>query len=185
MIPVAKLASSKQRKREAPRGRNVTPQAVAQVEGLIGAPPYRHDLLIEYLHLINDRYQQLAAPHLAALARLLGLAQTEVYEVATFYHHFEVVKEDPNGAIKAPAALTVRVCDGLSCEMAGAKTLLERLPTLLGREGRVTPAPCLGRCEQAPVAVVHQKPIPHATEEAVRLAVNAGDTRDKPSGYIE
>jgi NADH:ubiquinone oxidoreductase subunit F (NADH-binding)/NADH:ubiquinone oxidoreductase subunit E len=185
MIPLAKLGSSKQRKREAPRGRNVTPAALAEVEALVGKEPLRHDLLIEYLHLINDRYKQLAAPHLAALARLLGLAQTEVYEVATFYHHFDVVKEDPNGAIKAPAALTVRVCDGLSCEMAGAKELLERLPELLGREVRVTAAPCVGRCEQAPVAVVHQKPIANATLEAVRTAVNAGDTRDKPDGYID
>jgi formate dehydrogenase beta subunit len=185
MIPVAKLGSSKQRKREAPRGRNVTPAALAEVEALVGKEPLRHDLLIEYLHLINDRYKQLAAPHLAALARLLGLAQTEVYEVATFYHHFDVVKEDPNGAIKAPAALTVRVCDGLSCEMAGAKELLERLPELLGREVRVTAAPCVGRCEQAPVAVVHQKPIANATLEAVRTAVNAGDTLDKPDGYID
>jgi formate dehydrogenase len=141
-------------------------------------------LLIEYLHLINDHYKQLAAPHLAALARLLGLAQTEVYEVATFYHHFDVVKEATNGAIKAPVALTVRVCDGLSCEMAGAQTLLERLPALLGREVRVTPAPCVGRCEQAPVAVVHQKPIAHATEEAVCRAVNDGDTQDEPGDYI-
>jgi len=185
MIPVAKLASSKQRKREAPRGRNVTPAALAEVEALVGKGPLRHDLLIEYLHLINDHYKQLGAPHLAALARLLGLAQTEVYEVATFYHHFDVVKEDQNGAIKAPAALTVRVCDGLSCEMAGAKNLLERLPELLGREVRVTAAPCVGRCEQAPVAVVHQKPIANATLEAVRTAVDAGDTRDKPDGYID
>jgi formate dehydrogenase len=185
MIPIAKLGASKQRKREAPRGRNVTPAALAEVEALVGKEPLRHDLLIEYLHLINDHYKQLAAPHLAALARLLGLSQTEVYEVATFYHHFDVVKEDPNGAIKAPAALTVRVCDGLSCEMAGAKQLLERLPELLGREVRVTSAPCVGRCEQAPVAVVHQKPIANATLEAVRTAVNAGDTRDKPAGYID
>jgi len=183
--PIAKEGASKQRKREAPRGRIVTPAAMAEVEALLGKEPLRHDLLIEYLHRINDRYKQLAAPHLAALARLLGLAQTEVYEVATFYHHFDVVKEEPNGAIKAPAALTVRVCDGLSCEMAGAKKLLERLPALLGPEVRVMPAPCVGRCEQAPVAVVHQKPIAHATEEAVRRAVGAGDTRDAPAGYID
>ena len=91
VIPLVREGATKQRKREAPKGRTVDPQAIAQVESLIGAPPYRHDLLIEYLHLINDRYQQLGALHLAALARLLGLAQTEVYEVATFYHHFDVV----------------------------------------------------------------------------------------------
>ena len=97
---------------------------------------------------------------MAALARLLGLAQTQVYEVATFYHHFDVVKENSDGSLPAPSALTVRVCDGLSCEMGGAKQLLEKLPALLGREVRVIPAPCVGRCEQAPVAVVHQNPVP-------------------------
>ncbi len=108
------------------------PEALAEVEELIGPPPWRHDLLIEYLHRINDRYHQLGAPHMAALARLLGLAQTEVYEVATFYHHFDVVKENPDGSLPAPAALTVRVCDGLSCEMGGAKQLLENYPPCSG-----------------------------------------------------
>src|SRR5580692_11032680 len=134
VIPIAKMGASKQRKRQAPKGRNVTPAAMAEVQALVGQEPLRHDLLIEYLHLINDRYKQLAAPHLAALARLLGLAQTEVYEVATFYHHFDIAKEGQDGAVQTPAALTVRVCDGLSCEMGGAKKLLERLPELLGRD---------------------------------------------------
>jgi formate dehydrogenase beta subunit len=163
----------------------VAPQALAEVEALIGAGPWRHDLLIEYLHLINDRYRQLGAPHMAALAKLLGLAQTEVYEVATFYHHFDVVKENPDGSLPAAAALTVRVCDGLSCEMGGAKQLLEKLPALLGREVRVIPAPCVGRCEQAPVAIVHQKPVPRATVEAVRAEVQAGQITDSPGNYID
>jgi formate dehydrogenase len=163
----------------------VAPQALAEVEALIGAGPWRHDLLIEYLHLINDRYRQLGAPHMAALAKLLGLAQTEVYEVATFYHHFDVVKEKPDGSLPAAAALTVRVCDGLSCEMGGAKQLLEKLPALLGREVRVIPAPCVGRCEQAPVAIVHQKPVPRATLEAVRAEVQAGQITDSPGNYID
>ena len=163
----------------------MAPQALAEVEALIGPGPWRHDLLIEYLHLINDRYRQLGAPHMAALAKLLGLAQTEVYEVATFYHHFDVVKENPDGSLPAAAALTVRVCDGLSCEMAGAKQLLEKLPALLGREVRVIPAPCVGRCEQAPVAIVHQKPVPRATLEAVRAEVQAGQITDSPGNYIE
>jgi formate dehydrogenase len=162
----------------------VIPQAFAEVQELMGPPPWRHDLLIEYLHRINDRYRQLGAPHMAALAKLLGLAQTEVYEVATFYHHFDVVKENPDGSLPAPAALTVRVCDGLSCEMAGAKQLLEKLPALLGREVRVIPAPCVGRCEQAPVAVVHQKPVPVATLESVKTEVEAGNLYDNPRGYI-
>jgi NADH:ubiquinone oxidoreductase subunit F (NADH-binding)/NADH:ubiquinone oxidoreductase subunit E len=185
VIPQVREGATKQRKRQAPKGRTVDPQAITQVEGLIGAPPYRHDLLIEYLHLINDRYKQLAAPHLAALAKLLGLAQTEVYEVATFYHHFDVVKETRDGSLPAPPALTVRVCDGLSCEMAGAKQLLERLPNLLGRGVRVIAAPCVGRCEQAPVAVVHQKPVPEATLEAVKAEVAAGHRLDSPAKYID
>ena len=163
----------------------MAPQALAEVEALIGPGPWRHDLLIEYLHLINDRYRQLGAPHMAALAKLLGLAQTEVYEVATFYHHFDVVKENPDGSLPAAAALTVRVCDGLSCEMGGAKQLLEKLPALLGREVRVIPAPCVGRCEQAPVAIVHQKPVPRATLETVRAEVQAGQVTDSPGNYID
>jgi formate dehydrogenase beta subunit len=185
VIPIARAGATKQRKRQAPRGRQVVPQALAEVAALIGPGPWRHDLLIEYLHLINDRYRQLGAPHMAALAKLLGLAQTEVYEVATFYHHFEVVKENPDGSLPAAAALTVRVCDGLSCEMGGAKQLLEKLPALLGREVRVIPAPCVGRCEQAPVAVVHQKPVPRATLEAVRAEVQAGQITDSPGNYID
>jgi formate dehydrogenase beta subunit len=185
VIPIARAGATKQRKRQAPRGRQVAPQALAEVAALIGPGPWRHDLLIEYLHLINDRYRQLGAPHMAALAKLLGLAQTEVYEVATFYHHFDVVKENPDGSLPAAAALTVRVCDGLSCEMGGAKQLLEKLPALLGREVRVIPAPCVGRCEQAPVAIVHQKPVPRATLETVRAEVQAGQITDSPGNYID
>jgi formate dehydrogenase len=182
---MARAGATKQRKRQAPKGRPVIPQALAEVESLMGPPPWRRDLLIEYLHRINDRYHQLGAPHMAALAKLLGLAQTEVYEVATFYHHFDVVKEKPDGSLPAPPALTVRVCDGLSCEMAGAKALLEKLPALLGREVRVIPAPCVGRCEQAPVAVVHQKPVPGATVESVSSEVKASNIYDQPVSYID
>jgi NADH:ubiquinone oxidoreductase subunit F (NADH-binding)/NADH:ubiquinone oxidoreductase subunit E len=185
VIPIARAGATKQRKRQAPKGRPVIPQALAEVEGLMGQPPWRRDLLIEYLHRINDRYHQLGAPHMAALARLLGLAQTEVYEVATFYHHFDVVKEKPDGSLPAPPVLTVRVCDGLSCEMAGAKALLEKLPALLGRDVRVIPAPCVGRCEQAPVAVVHQKPVPNATVESVSSEVKASNLYDQPVSYID
>ena len=185
VIPIARAGATKRRKRQGPKGRPVIPQAFAEVQELIGPQPWRHDLLIEYLHRINDRYRQLGAPHMAALAKLLGLAQTEVYEVATFYHHFDVVKENPDGSLPVPAALTVRVCDGLSCEMAGAKQLLEKLPALLGREVRVIPAPCVGRCEQAPVAVVHQKPVPVATLESVRTEVEARNLYDNPSGFID
>ncbi len=184
VIPIARAGATKKRKRQAPRGRQVLPPALAEVESLLGPGPYRHDLLIEYFHLINDRYRQLGAPHLAALARLLGLAQTEVYEVATFYHHFDVVKENADGILPAPPALTVRVCDGLSCELGGAKRLLEKLPALLGHDVRVIGAPCVGRCEQAPVAIVHQKPVPAATLESVSNEVQAQNLYDKPKSYI-
>jgi NADH:ubiquinone oxidoreductase subunit F (NADH-binding)/NADH:ubiquinone oxidoreductase subunit E len=163
----------------------VDEQALAEVEALVGPGPLRHDLLIEYLHRINDRYKQLASTHLAALAKLMGLAQTEVYEVATFYHHFEVVKESRDGTLASPAALTVRVCDGLSCEMAGAKSLLGRLPGILGAQVKVIAAPCVGRCEQAPVAVVHQKSVPNATLESVQHTVQARQIFETPEGYID
>src|SRR2546422_8335719 len=133
IIPIAVQGASKQRKREAPRGRRVDPTALAEVQALLGAASRQRDLLIEHLHKIQDRFGCLSAAHLAALAQEMRLAQTEVYEVATFYHHFDVVKEGET----APPALTVRVCDGLSCEMAGARDLLARLPDLLGREVRV------------------------------------------------
>src|ERR1700732_3829049 len=108
---MARAGATKQRKRQAPKGRPVIPQALAEVEALIGPAPWRHDLLIEYLHRINDRYHQLGSPHMAALARLLGLAQTEVYEVATFYHTLDVVKENPDCSLPAPARLRGRVRD--------------------------------------------------------------------------
>jgi NADH:ubiquinone oxidoreductase subunit F (NADH-binding)/NADH:ubiquinone oxidoreductase subunit E len=184
VTPIAPAGASKQRKRQGPKGRQVGAQALAEVKDLVTGP-LRQDLLIEYLHRINDRHGQLGAPHLAALAQLLGLAQTEVYEVATFYHHFDVVKENPDGSLTAPAALTVRICDGLSCEMAGARQLLERLPALLGPQVRVLAAPCVGRCEQAPVAVVHQNPVPRATLEAVQAEVSAGHGRHIPAPYID
>jgi formate dehydrogenase len=185
IIPIVQQTPSRERKRQAPKGRRVDPQALAQVQSLLGDAPRRRDLLIEHLHRINDRFGQLGAPHLAALAQEMRMAQTEVYEVATFYHHFEVVKEDANGAIGAAPALTVRVCDGLSCEIAGAPSLIGKLPAILGKDVRVMAAPCIGRCEQAPVAVVGQKPVPHAACESVQAAVAAGATQDIPTGFID
>jgi len=184
VIPLERLGNSKQRKRQAPRGRIVDDSALAEVEALVGAGPLRRDLLIEYLHLINDRYKQLGSPHLAALAKRMGLSQAEVYEVATFYHHFDVVKETRDGVVPEAAALTVRVCDGLSCEMAGARGLLERLPELLGPGVRVIAAPCVGRCEQAPVAVVHQKAVIGASLESVEQTVRSAQLFETPQSYI-
>ncbi len=153
------------------KGRQADDISLAEVRALIGAAPHRRDLLIELLHTLNDAYRCLHDRHLVALAREMNIPMAEVFEVATFYHHFEVVKGDAT----APG-LTVRVCDGLSCELAGAQDLLKRLPALLGSQDvRVIPAPCLGRCEQAPVAVVHQHPVPHATPEAVAALVESAN----------
>ncbi|MES2189169.1 MAG: NAD(P)H-dependent oxidoreductase subunit E [Pseudomonadota bacterium] len=149
------------------KGRQADDDSVAEVRALVGPAPHRRDLLIEHLHKLNDAYRCLHDRHLVALAREMEIPMAEVYEVATFYHHFEVVRGD--GTV---AQLTVRVCDGLSCEMAGAQDLLARLPALLGNDDvRVIAAPCIGRCEQAPAVVVHQNPVPVATAEAVLAVV--------------
>ena len=177
---VAAEGASRQRKREAPKGRVVDAVALAEVQQLLGSAPRDRDQLIEHLHRLQDHFGHLSARHLAALAREMQMAQTEVYEVASFYHHFDIVKE---GGV-APAALTVRVCDGLSCEMAGAPDLLARLPAILGKEVRVIAAPCVGRCEQAPAVAVGQHPVANATCEAVAAKVNAGEVTHTPNGFI-
>ncbi|MGH8688111.1 MAG: NADH-ubiquinone oxidoreductase-F iron-sulfur binding region domain-containing protein [Burkholderiales bacterium] len=151
------------------KGRRVDPRALQEVRDLLGDAPRRRDLLIEYLHRIQDRHGHLSAAHLAALADEMKLSMAEAFEVATFYHHFDVVKEGES----APPALTVRVCDSIACEMAGARELLEQLPAVLGSGVRVIAAPCVGRCEVAPCAVVHQNPVAHATVENVKQAVRA------------
>ncbi len=147
------------------KGRQATDAARAEVRALIGAAPpegHRRDLLIEHLHALNDHYHGLFERHLVALAAEMRLSMAEVYEVASFYHHFEVLKDD----VMAPR-LTVRVCESLSCQMAGADALLAKLPALLGADVKVVPAPCIGRCEQAPAALVGQRGLGHATVEAI------------------
>ena len=151
------------------KGRQADDVSLAEVRGLLGETPaggWARDRLIEHLHLLNDAHRGLHERHLVALARETKVPMAEVFEVATFYHHFEVLHDGD-----AAPALTVRVCDGLSCEMAGANDLLQRLPALLGGAVRVIAAPCVGRCEQAPVAIVHQCPVPQATAERVADAV--------------
>jgi len=168
------LTPVEQRRREhrraSGRGRVVDPQALEQVQALVGPLPLRRDLLIEYLHRIQDAHCQLSTQHLAALAGLMGLSQAEVYEVASFYHHFDIVREGEPGV----APLTVRVCDGLACELVGSAALDERLAALLGPQVRVISAPCIGRCEQAPAVLVHQHPVLRADAEAVVQAVREG-----------
>jgi formate dehydrogenase beta subunit len=161
------------------KGRQADDASRAELVALIGAKPaegYRRDLLIENLHLLNDAYRCLHERHLVALAKEMNIPMAEVYEVATFYHHFEVVKGVKDGDLTldgmAPA-LTIRVCDGLSCELAGAQDLLKRLPAILGNpDMRVIAAPCLGRCEQAPAVAVHQRTVPYATLESVKKEAN-------------
>src|SRR5262252_5042856 len=155
--------------RRTPKGRQVDPKALEEVRALLGDASRQRDLLIEHLHKINDRYGHLSAAHLAALAAEMKMAMAEVYEVATFYHHFDVVKDGET----APPALTVRVCDSIACDIAGSHALLEKLPSILGADVRVLHAPCVGRCETAPVAVVGQNPVLRATTEKVAALVAA------------
>jgi formate dehydrogenase beta subunit len=163
--------------RATPKGRRVDPQGLAEVRALLADAPRRRDLLIEHLHKIQDRFGCLSDRHLVALADEMKLAMTEVYEVATFYHHFDVVKD---GAA-APPAITVRVCDSIACELAGAEALLDRLPKLLGADVRVLHAPCIGRCEQAPAAVVGQHPVACATVEKIQALVRRRDVKHPPA----
>ena len=181
IIPIAAQASTRQHKREAPKGRVVDAAALAEVRVLLGEASRAPDLLIEHLHKLQDHFGHLSARHLAALAREMMMAQTEVFEVASFYHHFDIVKEGE----AAPPRLTVRVCNSLSCEMAGANELLKRLPGLLGREVRVIAAPCIGRCEQAPAVAVGQYPVAHASCESVAEAVVAGNTTHPPQACVD
>jgi formate dehydrogenase beta subunit len=158
------------RPRKTPKGRQVEPQALDEVRALLGDGERRRDLLIEYLHLIQDAYGHLSAAHLAALAQEMKLALTEVYEVATFYAHFDVVKEGET----PPPAVTVRVCDSLSCAMAGGEHLMRELPHKLGPDVRVIRAPCMGACDRAPVCAVGHVQVMQATKETVADAVAHG-----------
>lgn len=149
------------------KGRQADDSAIEQVQALIGEGPYRRDLLIEYLHALNDTYLGIKDVHMVAVAKLMRLPMAEVYEVASFYHHFDILRDGDT-----PSAITIRVCDGLSCNLKGAQDLLHKLPAMLGQtDARVVHVPCVGRCEQAPAAVVYQNPIVFATTEAVLQAV--------------
>jgi formate dehydrogenase len=158
-----KPGSGRRRPPRTPKGRQLEPQALEAVRALLGERERRRDLLIEHLHLIQDKYGQLGASHLAALAHEMKLALAEVYEVATFYAHFDVVKEGD----EPPPRITVRVCDSLSCAMAGAEHLLRDLPNRLGRDVRVVRAPCMGACDRAPICAVGHCQVMHASPETV------------------
>ena len=172
--------SGKGKGRHTPKGRQLEDTAWEEVRALLGDRPRRRDLLIEFLHLIQDEYGHLSAAHLRALAEEMRISMAEVYEVATFYAHFDVVKEGET----PPPALTIRVCDSLSCELAGSQALKQALESGLDpSEIRVLRAPCMGRCETAPVLEIGHNHITHATVEKTMQAIEAGDTHTHIPDY--
>ncbi len=164
-----------------PKGRQPSPPAQDEIRALLGERPRQRELLIEYLHLIQDKYGCLAAAHLVALAEEMRLALAEVYEVATFYAHFDIVRE---GDPPLPA-ITVRVCDSLSCELMGAQELLAELPAKLGKDVRVVRAPCMGRCDTAPVAEVGHYHVDRADAAAIVEAVRAKHVHPRMPLYVD
>src|SRR6266700_1408714 len=164
--------SGRRRAPDQPKGRQVDLAALAEVQTLLGESERRRDLLIEHLHLLQDHFGCLHARHLAALAEEMRLALVEVYEVASFYAHFDIVMDDE----APPPPLTVRVCDSLSCELAGATKLLEDLRGRLGEGVRVVRAPCMGGCHRTPVVAIGHALHEHATVDNVAAAVSVGDS---------
>src|SRR6201989_3580935 len=171
----------RKRAKATPKGRQVDPTASHEIEQLLGDRPRRRDLLIEHLHLIQDTYRQISAAHLAALADEMKLAFAEVFETATFYAHFDVVKE---GEPDIPP-LTIRVCDSLTCAMLGAEKLLQELQSAAGPGIRVVRAPCVGRCDIAPGAQVVHHYVDHASAERVLAAAKGGDTHAHLPDYVD
>ena len=171
----------RRRAKATPKGRQVDPQAAHDIEELLGDRPRRRDLLIEHLHLIQDRYHQISAAHLAALADEMKLSFAEVFETATFYAHFDVVKEgDP-----AIPPLTIRVCDSLTCAMLGGETLLQELQDSAGPGIRVVRAPCVGFCDSAPVAEVGHRYVLKATKPQVLDTAARGETDPIIPSYVD
>ncbi|SDI56860.1 NAD(P)H-dependent oxidoreductase subunit E [Aliiruegeria lutimaris] len=164
--------SGRGRGRRTPKGRQLEDHALVEVRDLLGEKPRRRDLLIEFLHLVQDAYGHLSAAHIRALAEEMRIAQAEIYEVATFYAHFDVVHEGET----PPPALTIRVCDSLTCEMAGSKALRQALEDGLDPdEVRVLRAPCMGRCNSAPTVELGHNHIERATPGKVMAAIEAGE----------
>jgi len=171
--------AGRRRGRDQPKGRQVDQQSLNEVQALLGEQPRRRDLLIEFLHLLQDKYHCLHARHLAALAAEMNLALVEVYEVASFYAHFDIVMDDET----PPPELTVRVCDSLTCELLGAQQLLAQLPGKLGAKVRVVRAPCMGGCHNAPVVAIGHALHEHATIDTVTGAVAKGETHPHLPAY--
>src|SRR5947209_17208339 len=170
----------RRRAKSTPKGRQVDPQAAEEIALLLGDRPRRRDLLIEHLHLIQDTYHQITAAHLAALADEMKLAFAEVFETATFYAHFDVVKEGEPDI----APLTIRVCDSLTCAMMGAEQLLQELQNAAGPGIRVVRAPCVGRCDTAPAAEVGHHFVDHGGRDSVLAAATRGDTHAHLPDYV-
>ncbi len=170
----------RKRAKATPKGRQVDPTAAHEIEQLLGDRPRRRDLLIEHLHLIQDKYHQISAAHLAALADEMKLSFAEVFETATFYAHFDIVKE---GEPDIPP-LTIRVCDSLTCAMLGGEKLLHELQNQAGPGVRVVRAPCVGRCDTAPAAEVGHNFVDHATVAGVLATTKAGDTHAHLPDYV-
>ena len=178
--PFEHPGEGRRRAKATPKGRQVDPQAAEEIAALLGDRPRRRDLLIEHLHLVQDRYRQISAAHLAALADEMKLSFAEVFETATFYAHFDVVKE---GAANIPP-LTIRVCDSLTCAMLGGEKLLRELQSSAGPTIRVVRAPCVGRCDTAPAAEVGHHFVDHASVVSVLAAARGGDTHAHLTDYV-
>src|SRR5437764_4419438 len=172
--------AGRKRAKATPKGRQVDPTAAHEIEVLLGDRSRQRDLLIEYLHLIQDKYRQISAAHLAALADEMELAFAEVFETATFYAHFDVVKEGEPDI----APLTIRVCDSLTCAMLGGEKLLADLQDASGPGIRVVRAPCVGRCDTAPAAEVGHNFVDHASVANVLAAAKAGETHAHLPDYV-
>jgi NADH:ubiquinone oxidoreductase subunit F (NADH-binding)/NADH:ubiquinone oxidoreductase subunit E len=170
----------RKRAKSTPKGRQIDPTAAHEIELLLCDRPRRRDLLIEHLHLIQDRYRQISASHLAALAEEMKLSFAEVFETATFYAHFDIVKEGESDV----APLTIRVCDSLTCAMLGGEKLLHDLQSASGPGIRVVRAPCVGRCDTAPAAEVGHNFVDHAGVGSLLAAAKSGDTHAHLPEYI-
>src|SRR6202166_4147402 len=171
----------RKRAKSTPKSRPIDPQAAGEIALFLGGRARRRDLLIEYLHLIQDTWHQISAAHLAALADEMKLAFAEVFETATFYAHFDVVKEGEPDI----APLTIRVCDSLTCAMLGAEKLLRELQDKAGPGIRVVRAPCVGRCDTAPAAEVGHRFVDRASVTSVLAAAKSGDTHAHLPEYID
>ncbi|MES9970414.1 MAG: NAD(P)H-dependent oxidoreductase subunit E [Candidatus Thiodiazotropha sp.] len=163
------------------KGRSIKPAVLSKIQQLLGDTPRRPDLLIEILHRIQDGIGYISVDHIAALAQEMNLSSAHIYEVASFYHHFDLVKQGQT----PPPPLTIRVCDSISCNLVGAEALISDLQASLGSGVRVQRVPCVGRCQEAPVAVVDKQPIPQADPAKVKQRIESGDREPALPDYLD